>query len=238
MEGKDLSGPLRTIEARATEWLILRSLRKQFRGIWLREQAWPAPGRSTILFANHHYWWDGYFAFLLRRHWQIETGMVWMSKMRAFPPFGTLGAMPFPADNVRVRMGTIRRTMRTLKDTPSILMLMPEGQLHEAPSLFPFQRSLVWLHRQLPEVDLLPAAIEVVQGIGQYPDVYMTTGDFFRANETDEQAWLDRAKEEVERLLASVDTARAQSPDEFKQILEGKKSAHERWKCSGDKTSN
>lgn len=232
MEGKGLFNPLTQPAAWATSRMILRSLRKHFRAVYLSERDRPDPAQSTIVFANHHYWWDGYLVHLLRCHWRLEAGFVWMRDWRAFPPFGTLGAMPFPDDDVKARVRTIRRTLRLMRTAPSTLSIFPEGDLHPAPVLLPFNRALLWLHRQLPEVPLLPLAIEIVPGIQQYPEVFLRTGEFFSCAENDEQAWLNGAAEAVENLLGDLVLLREKSPDTFERILQGRPSISEPWRCS------
>ena len=233
MERPPLSNPLTRTLAWATGRLIMRSLRRQFRAVRLRERGRPDPGRSIIVFANHHYWWDGYLVHLLQQHWGFGTVMVWMREWRRFPPFGSLGAMPFPDDDMKTRIATIRQTLRTLKNTPSMLFLFPERDLHSAPTLLPFHRSLFWLHRQLDEIPLLPVAIQVVAGIHQYPEVFIATNRHFCCEESDEKAWLECARSEIAGLLGDLDRLQRSSPESFRRILDGRQSANERWRCSG-----
>jgi hypothetical protein len=191
------------------------------------------PARAAVVFANHHYWWDGYVCYLLAHHWRRERGMVWMREWRVFPPFHTVGAMPFPDDDMRVRIRTVRRTLRRLRDSPSVLFLFPERDLHPAPVLLPFQRVLFWLHRQLPDVTFVPAAVQIVAGIHEYPELYILRGLAFRSEEENEEKWLNEAQSEVARLLEALDAARQSEPERFQCILEGKRSINERWRCSG-----
>jgi 1-acyl-sn-glycerol-3-phosphate acyltransferase len=115
--------------------------------------------RPVILFANHHYWWDGYLGYWLIRAWG-RSMVVWMEAYRRFPPFRATGALPFPPDDPQVRARTVRRTVQILRTEPAALLLFPEGVLHgDTERLLPFQRSLHWLACRVPQATLLPLAI-------------------------------------------------------------------------------
>ncbi len=214
------------------DWLIMRSLRDHFRGVYLHEQRPLDPGRPAIVFANHHHWWDGHFLHLLAQEWRPGRSMVWMKELSWFPPFGALGAMPFPDDDALARARTIRRTVRALRTTPSVLFLFPEGDLHPGPDLDPFGRSLFWLHEKLPDVPMVPAAIRICEGIHQYPEGFILAGHPFGCEEESQEEWLDRARDAVGRLMVELDQGIRDSPDTFRCVLEGRLSIDER-RCSG-----
>jgi hypothetical protein len=193
-------------------------------------------GRPVILFANHHYWWDGYLGYWLIRAWG-RSMVVWMEAYRRFPPFRATGALPFPPDDPQVRARTVRRTVQILRTEPAALLLFPEGTLHgDTERLLPFQRSLHWLACRVPQAVLLPLAIHIEPSYHQYPRAYLSVGAPFQGASTDETAWLAEAAGAVETLLRQTraDARAALTDDEhtargFQVLLRGALSIHERF---------
>jgi 1-acyl-sn-glycerol-3-phosphate acyltransferase len=213
---------------------VLGALRRHFRGIYLLEAQPLDPLQPAIVFANHHYWWDAYLLHALAREWRPRQARVWMRELTPFPPFAALGALPFPAHSTAVRAATIRKTLRELRTTPTLLFIFPEGELHPAPGLLPFGRALHWLHRQVPHVPLYPAAIRIAQGIHQHPEAQVLLGEPFSCAAAEEQQWLGAAKERVERLLAVLEARWRDDPLAFRCILTGSLSVDEH-RCSGNR---
>jgi hypothetical protein len=194
-------------------------------------------GCPVILFANHHYWWDGYLGYWLIRAWGRRM-VVWMESYRRFPPFGAIGALPFPPDDPMARARTVKRSVQALRTEPATaLLLFPEGTLHgDTERLLPFQRSLHWLACRVPQAMLLPLAIHFEPSYHQYPRAYLSVGAPFQSASTDETAWLAEAAGAVETLLRQTraDARAALTDDEhtargFQVLLRGALSIHERF---------
>jgi len=194
-------------------------------------------GRPVILFANHHYWWDGYLGYWLIRAWGRRM-VVWMESYRRFPPFGAIGALPFPPDDPMARARTVKRSVQALRTEPATaLLLFPEGTLHgDTERLLPFQRSLHWLACRVPQAMLLPLAIHIEPSYHQYPRAYLSVGAPFQSASTDETAWLAEAAGALETLLRQtrIDARAARTDDDhaargFQVLLQGALSIHERF---------
>jgi len=195
------------------------------------------PSCPVILFANHHYWWDGYLGYWLIRAWGRRM-VVWMESYRRFPPFGAIGALPFPPDDPMARARTVKRSVQALRTEPATaLLLFPEGTLHgDTERLLPFLRSLHWLACRVPQAMLLPLAIHIEPSYHQYPRAYLSVGAPFQSASTDETAWLAEAAGAVETLLRQTraDARAALTDDEhaaqgFQVLLQGTRSIHERF---------
>ncbi len=236
MEGTSVPRPLVRLQAWFTDWLIDLSVRRHFRAVYARGEPPPAT-KPLILFANHHYWWDGYLAYCLLRAWG-RSALVWMEAYRRFPPFGALGALPFPPNNPAVRARTIRRTLQALQSSQSALLLFPEGTLHgDTERLLPFQRSLHWLACRLPDAMLLPLAIHIESSYHQYPRAYLAVGEPFSSEQTECAAWLHEASTTLMALLQQVRADARAATDEpaivaqgYHVLVRGKPSIHERWR--------
>jgi hypothetical protein len=194
-------------------------------------------GRPVILFANHHYWWDGYLGYWIIRAWGRRM-VVWMESYRRFPPFGAIGALPFPPDDPMARARTVKRSVQALRTEPATaLLLFPEGTLHgDTERLLPFQRSLHWLACRAPQATLLPLAIHIEPSYHQYPRAYLSVGAPFQSAATEPTDWLAEAAGAVETLLRQtrIDARAALTDDEhaaqgFQVLLQGALSIHERF---------
>jgi len=194
-------------------------------------------GCPVILFANHHYWWDGYLGYWLIRAWGRRM-VVWMESYRRFPPFGAIGALPFPPDDPMARARTVKRSVQALRTEPATaLLLFPEGTLHsDTERLLPFQRSLHWLACRAPQATLLPLAIHIEPSYHQYPRAYLSVGAPFHSTATEPTEWLAEAAGALETLLRQTRIdARAALTDEqhaargFQMLLQGALSIHERF---------
>jgi hypothetical protein len=194
-------------------------------------------GCPVILFANHHYWWDGYLGYWLIRAWGRRM-VVWMESYRRFPPFGAIGALPFPPDDPMARARTVKRSVQALRTEPATaLLLFPEGTLHgDTERLLPFQRSLHWLACRAPQATLLPLAIHIEPSYHQYPRAYLSVGAPFQSAATEPTDWLAEAAGAVETLLRQtrIDARAALTDDEhtargFQVLLQGALSIHERF---------
>ena len=190
-----------------------------------------------MLFANHHYWWDGYLGYWLIRAWGRRM-VVWMEAYRRFPPFGAIGALPFPPDDPMARARTVKRSVQALRTEPATaLLLFPEGTLHgDTERLLPFQRSLHWLACRAPQATLLPLAIHIEPSYHQYPRAYLSVGAPFQSAATEPTDWLAEAAGALETLLRQTRIdARAALTDEqhaargFQVLLQGALSIHERF---------
>jgi len=194
-------------------------------------------GCPVILFANHHYWWDGYLGYWLIRAWG-RSMVVWMESYRRFPPFGAIGALPFPPDDPMARARTVKRSVQALRTEPATALLQfPEGTLHgDTGRLLPFQRSLHWLACRVPQAMLLPLAIHIEPSYHQYPRAYLSVGAPFHSTATEPTEWLTEAAGALETLLRQTraDARAALTDDEhaaqgFQVLLRGALSIHERF---------
>jgi 1-acyl-sn-glycerol-3-phosphate acyltransferase len=235
MERTHIPNMLQTVSRLVADFLIRTSVSAHFRAVYARVSEPPAPNRSTIVFANHHYWWDGYLCYLLGKLWGYPMTM-WMEEWRWFPPFWALGALPYPPRNVMARACTVRQTLRLLQHPPHVLFLFPEGTIHTGYELLPFKRSLFWLVQHAPQVHLLPLAIVISPTKHQYPRAFLHLGTSFRATGSEPEEWLAEAQQNVADMVRSLrhqaecldttDKARAAG---FNLLIRGKDSVNERW---------
>lgn len=221
--------------AAVADALIRWSVRSHFRAVFARVLQPPPTDRPVVLFANHHYWWDGYLCYTLGRTWGMPMNL-WMEEWRWFPPFWALGALPFPPQDAMTRARTLRQTVRLLRQPPRVLFLFPEGVIHAGEHLLPFGRTLHWLAEQVPEAQLLPAAIVITHTLHQYPRAFLHVDSPFHAEASTPLEWLQQAQGRVATLVERLreeaeccDNAEKALAAGFSLLVQGKPSVHERW---------
>jgi len=235
MEGTRIPGALRWAGKLVADTLIRVSVASHFQAVYARVLQPPAPNRPTIVFANHHYWWDGYLCYTIGRTWR-QPMTLWMEEWRWFPPFWALGALPYPPDNTMLRARTIRQTMRLLENPPRVLFLFPEGVIHAGHDLLPFGRSLHWLAQHVPDAQLLPMSIVITHTRHQYPRAFLHVGTPFECGVHTPDEWLGEARKHIAGMTASLreeaeccDSTEKSIEAGFTLLVKGKPSVNERW---------
>ena len=227
-QGEGLAGRL---TRRVAERIIRGDLRRGLRRVVWAGPALtdPAPGRPLVLYANHHYFPDSYLLWHLTTQALGRPMLVWMEAWEQAPMFGPVGALPFPADDARQRVRTVRETARRLADDPrAALYLYPEGHLSVPDDgLQPFRAELGRLARVLPAVTWWPVGIHVSWWGESRPTAVLAAGDPHVAVDGDER----------QRLAAALARAQAVRPDDVDAgracvVLDGAAGADERWDLS------
>ncbi|MEM1042678.1 MAG: 1-acyl-sn-glycerol-3-phosphate acyltransferase [Bacteroidota bacterium] len=215
----------------AVSRLIERSLRSDFRRVvWLGPKPWTDgtldPERPLVLYTNHHSFFDGYLLWLLTRRVLGRPPMLWMNEWERVPLFGPLGALPFPPDDPRRRLATIRETARRLRaHPPPVFLYFPEGELGPPDAglaAFPPER-FTRLARFFPDaVQWWPVGLRVTWWGEDRPTALMTGGAPHDAPDGGEHA----------RLGHTLDALRGVTPGDGEVLLDGTPSADERWDLS------
>lgn len=216
----------RRLAARLVERMIGRDLRRTFRRVtWLGPgpEGVPDPARPLVLYTNHHSFHDGYFLWLLAVRTLGRPALLWMNDFERIPLFGPLGTLPFPPDDDHRRVATIRETARRLRADPShVFLYFPEGTLRPPDAgLGDFGGgAFARLARLFPaDTQWWPVGIRVTWWGEDRPSVLLAGG-------TPHDAPDGRERERLHALLGDLKAAR---PGDGRILLDGAKSAHERW---------
>jgi hypothetical protein len=200
-----------------------RDLRQTFRRVcWVGDRPTKPPDRPVIAYANHHYFHDGYLAWIVARHILERPALLWMRDWDRVPFFRAVGALPFPADDAARRAATVRYTIRYLTARPTtMLAYFPEGTLHPPEDgLAPISTTMLErLDRLMPEPLWWPLAIHVTWWGEPRPTVLLGAG-----NPT-----TGITGEEPQKLAAVLQSVRTASPEDTHTLLEGTSSGSERW---------
>lgn len=189
----------------------------------------PAPGRPLVLVANHHVYADSFFLWhLITQVWGRPMA-VWMEAWDRAPLFGPIGALPFPKDDARRRVRTMRETARRMAADPrTALYLYPEGSMRvPEDGLGPFRADLPRLARILPDgVVWASVGVHVSWWGENRPTAVLALGEPH-----------DAPDDEPARLGAALDAARAARPSNLADgtaslLLDGRPGPDERWDLS------
>jgi len=156
--------------------MIRRSVRRVFRNVyWIRPETPVA--EPAIFVPNHHGWHDGYLMYLALSALKLENPFHdWIQEYEAFPLFGRVGGMPFPADDAGRRAATIRQTIRWMREERRNLLLFAEGVLHRPPELLPFGKSLELVASKVPDTKVVPVAIRYEHSLHERPEATLLFG--------------------------------------------------------------
>ena len=203
--------------------LMVSSLKKGFRRIcWVGPEPVFEDPLPIVAYANHHTFHDGYVMWLLGKVLLNRTPILWMEDWRRFPFFAAVGAYPFPPDDSRRRLRTIRQTARRMaRDPASYLIYFPEGRLHppEAGILPIAAGGLERLDRIFPDKYWWPVGIHLTTWGEDRPTLLLSGGTPHRQARGNEAEVL---REQLASLRASPHAC-------GRVLLEGKKSEQEAW---------
>jgi len=197
--------------------MIRRSVKARFHTVY-----WNDPklqGGPYVFVPNHHGWFDGYVMFLALTKLQVPF-VDWITEFDAFPLFGKVGGMPFPADDPERRTKTIRQTLKMMRDGRSLL-LFAESHLHYPPELLPFSRVLETIVAKVPNSRVVPVAIRYELALHERPEAFLTFGAPMTGRPED-------ARQAVDELLQES-RARIPSREGFVPLFHGTKDVNERW---------
>ena len=219
---------------RAAAWfadrLIRRDLVRTFRRlVWVGPRPW-AEGtldarRPLVLYTNHHSFHDGYVLWWLAHYELHRQPILWMNDWTRIPLFGPLGALPFPTGDAAQRRATIRETARRMAEPGRVFLYFPEGELRPSDSgLGDFNAgAFARLARLFPDdTQWWPVGMRVTWWGEDRPTVLLTGGAPHNAPDGTERA----------RLQALIAELRAVPPGTGRTLLDGTRSAHERWDLS------
>ena len=220
--------PARLVK-RFAERTIDRSLRDGLRRVVGVNADDPAPGRPLVLLANHHVYPDSFLLWhLITRVWGRPM-VVWMEAWDKAPLFGPVGALPFPDDDPRRRVRTVRETARRMAgDSKTALYLYPEGVMRvPEDGLGEFKADLPRLARLLPaDAAWVPVGIRTSWWGEARPTAILAVGD---ARDTPADA--------RHQLAQALEAARGVRPGDLETgaarvLLEGAVGDDERWDLS------
>lgn len=203
--------------------MIRRSVRRSFRGVYWIPPSSPLP-QPSILSPNHHGWHDGYLMYHVIRALDLQC-LDWITEFDAFPLFSKVGGMPFPADDPHRRAATVRTTIRRMIAERVNLVMFAEGDLHYPPDLLPMGKALKSVAKAVPGCSIVPVAIKYEMALHERPEAFILIGSPLEPSD-DIQV---RTRDALQALLAEAAFRIRQRPDEWVELVRGKRDVNERW---------
>jgi 1-acyl-sn-glycerol-3-phosphate acyltransferase len=206
--------------------MIRRTVVSRFRTVyWTPPATVPA---QCIFVATHHGWHDGYLIFQVVNALGRRS-LDWIQEYHAFPLFGKVGGMPFPAHQPAIRAATVKKTIRLMRDEGRSLILFGEGILHRGPDIWSVGRSLEVVAKQVPEAVILPIAIRYDMSVHERPEAFITVGEPVVRGEN----LLVTIQEELARLwqqsLGAVSAVGDEISPEYEVLVRGTLDVNERF---------
>ncbi len=211
------------------ERALLRSLRNNLRGVYLKGELIPPP---FVLAMNHHSYFDGHVVWLLFRRAGIRGSLLISEEnLRAFPVLAAAGALS---------TGRLREALRRLRAGEAVA-IFPEGEMRPAGPVGELRPGAVWLAKQAG-VSIVPAANRVWLRGYEHPEAFVRVGSPVAPDTAQLRASLQELLSELDGLYAA--THPREILPGFAVLLRGRRSLDERlrtptrflsrvWKSSG-----
>ena len=207
---------------RSMPLIIRRSLRSGLHGVYTQGDWDALPRQGYIIAANHHSWWDGYLAWLIKqRVAQPLGGLMGAAQLSRFRFFRRMGVLS---------QREVREALRRLGQG-EIVLIFCEGRVRPAGEVKKVEEGVAFL-AQKANVPVYPLALRVVMRGAQHPEALMVLGERLEPLK-DRTALSEEVKEKLNALLGGIDqTLQSADPEapppSYEAWLEGPKSFHKR----------
>lgn len=179
-----------------------------------------------IVYLNHPSWWDPLTCIMISRHFLPEAdhyAPMDEAALRRYRFFGKLGLFPVEQNSARGALQFLRYSAEIVHTSNSVLWLTPEGHFTDPRRQPPvFKDGIAAVVSRLPEVTILPLAIEYVFWDERLPEILVNCGVPIRSGRRSAAEWsevltatLSETQQELARLAVSRD------PSCFKPMLKG-----------------
>ena len=211
---------------------IKRLIRRQFGRILFQPSAIDTE-RATIYIANHHTWWDGFFAFALNElylHQDLHL-MMGAEQFERFRFFRRLGVFSVDQASRSDVAAAFRYSIRVLTETRSpSLWIFPAGEMLPYGADVRYRDGFARIAHAASAVQIVPVSFWTGLLDAQYPDVIMMLGTPFepggRSSEdifAEGSLALGRLSHELHGKVLANDLA------EFRMLLKGRASVSQRY---------
>jgi 1-acyl-sn-glycerol-3-phosphate acyltransferase len=179
----------------------------------------------VIVYANHSSWWDPMVSVLLaecllpgRKHYAPMDAEA----LKKYPILRRLGIFPVEMSSAR-GAAQFLRTSQAILAAGGVLWITPQGRFEDAREELRFKPGLGALAVRVPEVTLVPLAIEYTFWDERLPETLLRVGEPVRVAAG---ASSEMATEQMEQALAVVmrelkSAAMARDPKAFTSLLSG-----------------
>ena len=211
--------------------IVRRYFRRHFRAVLAQHpERLTGVGGPLIVYGNHSSWWDPMLIVFLGEHLlphRSHYAPIDAHALKKYPILRKIGIFPVEMASPR-GAAQFLRTAEGILRSGGVLWLTPQGRFAD-PREFPlsFKPGLAALALRLPEVTLIPLAVEYTFWDERLPEVLLRTGDPLHLDPNQSTAGATRA---LESALASTmytlgGAAVARDPSAFTPLLTGARGA-------------
>jgi 1-acyl-sn-glycerol-3-phosphate acyltransferase len=206
--------------------VVRRYFRRHFRAVSVQGvERLAGESGPVIVYANHSSWWDPMVSVLLaecllpeRKHYAPMDAEA----LKRYPILRRLGIFPVEMSSAR-GAAQFLRTSQAILAAGGVLWITPQGRFADAREELRFKPGLSALAGRVPEVTLVPLAIEYTFWDERLPETLLRIGEPVRVAAG---ASSEIATEQLEEALAAVmlelkAAAMARDPKAFTSLLSG-----------------
>lgn len=211
------------------QWYIRGYLRRHFNAVRVARDTWSdVPlDHAFVAYANHPGWWDPLIAFTLNRHFlhgRTLYAPMDAAKLRKYAVLRRLGVFGVDLKTLQGARQFLSTSQALLRCPKSALWLTPGGSFADVRVKTEFQPGLAHLAASVPNVWLVPVALEYTFWDERTPEALVEFGQPLRSvtGQPDKAAF----QTELEARLADAQASLAQKsivrdPDAFDVLLRG-----------------
>lgn len=206
--------------------VVRRYFRKHFRAVSMqRGHVLSGAAGPLIVYANHSSWWDPMVSILLaqrmlpaRKHYAPMDAAA----LARYPILRRLGIFPVEMSSARGAAHFLR-TSQAILAAGGVLWITPQGRFADVRSPLDFKPGLGALAARIPELTLLPLAIEYTFWDERLPEALLRCGEPLRVlpGSTTEQATEILRAALAATMLELKAAAAARDPALFTPLLRG-----------------
>jgi len=196
--------------------------RRHFRAVSVQEaERLASVSGPLIVYANHSSWWDPMVSILLaavllpgRKHYAPMDAEA----LKRYPILRKLGIFPVEMSSAR-GAAQFLRTSEAILAAGGVLWITPQGRFADVREELVFKPGLGALAARVPDVTLVPLAIEYVFWDERLPETLLRVGEPLRVAEGASTEQLEAALAAVMAELKAAVLAR--DPRAFSSLLRG-----------------
>ena len=208
---------------------VVRSyFRRHFRAVMLQgREHLQGRGGPLIVYGNHSSWWDPMLSILLAAELLPEAkhyAPIDAQALSRYPILGKLGLFPVELATARGAVNFLR-TAESILSGGGVLWITPQGRFADPRSPLEFRPGLATLTLRMPQVPLVPLAVEYSFWNERLPEALSRCGMAFYISPN---VSVDVATGELEEALSSEMAALREAscrrePQAFTTLLSGRR---------------
>jgi 1-acyl-sn-glycerol-3-phosphate acyltransferase len=218
--------PISRATLRFFRGIVRRYLRRHFRSVMIQHSEYLRQVQGPlVIYANHSSWWDPMVSVLLGEKLSLHRNHyapMDATALAKYPILRRIGIFPVDLHSAR-GAAQFLRTCEAVLAHGGVLWITPQGRFADPREALSFKPGLGALAARVPNVTLLPMAIEYTFWNERLPETLMRFGEPLQIPEGTEAAAATMMLESaLAATMAGLKAAvLARNPQSFEVLLEG-----------------